>query len=59
LPPPLRRTLAGTLPAGEDATSRVRLKAFYAAKGKALVADFRANEKFLLSPACIFANFII
>jgi hypothetical protein len=34
-----------------DAVSRVRLKAFYAAKGKALVADFRANEKFHLSPA--------
>jgi hypothetical protein len=41
-PPPLRRTLASTVPAGFDA-------AF--AKVKALVADFRANEKFYLSPA--------
>jgi hypothetical protein len=28
-----------------DAVSRVRLKAFYAAEGKALVADFRAMPK--------------
>jgi hypothetical protein len=39
------------MPAGFDAACRVRLKAFYAAKGKELVADFRANEKFYLSPA--------
>jgi hypothetical protein len=36
-PPPLRRKLVPTMPAGFDA-------AF--AKGKELVADFRANEKF-------------
>jgi hypothetical protein len=58
--PNLRRTLEA-MPAGfrlhqisarqVDAVSRVRLKAFYAAKGKELVADFRANEKFHLSPA--------
>jgi hypothetical protein len=41
-PPPLRRTLAPTMPAGFDT-------AF--ARVKALVADFRANEKFSLSPA--------
>jgi hypothetical protein len=39
---PLRRTLAPTMPAGFDA-------AF--ARVKALVADFRANEKFYLFPA--------
>jgi hypothetical protein len=42
-PPPLRCTLDSTMPAGFDA-------AF--AKVKELVADFRANEKFHLSPAC-------
>jgi len=41
--PLLRRTLKSTMPAGFDATF---------AKGKELVADFRANEKFYLSPAC-------
>jgi hypothetical protein len=35
-----------------DAVSRVRLKAFCAAKGKVLVTDFRACAKFHLSPAC-------
>ncbi|MGA2180581.1 MAG: hypothetical protein ABSH15_13475 [Verrucomicrobiota bacterium] len=55
-------TLAVTMPAGfrlhplsarqVDAACRVRLKAFYAAKGKELVTDFRACEKFHLSPAC-------
>jgi Alw26I/Eco31I/Esp3I family type II restriction m6 adenine DNA methyltransferase len=39
-PPPFRRTLVSTMPAGFDA-------AF--AKVKQLVADFRANEKFYLS----------
>jgi hypothetical protein len=49
----------GTMPAGfrlhqisarqVDAACRVRLKAFYAAKGKELVANFRANEKFHLA----------
>jgi len=38
-----RRTLAPTMPAGFDT-------AF--ARVKELVADFRANEKFYLSPAC-------
>lgn len=38
---PLRRTLAPTMPAGFDATF---------ARVKELVADFRANEKFHLSP---------
>jgi hypothetical protein len=42
-PAPLRRTLTTTMPDGFDA-------AF--AKVKELVADFRANEKFHLSPAC-------
>jgi hypothetical protein len=42
-PPPLRRTLASTMPAGFDATF---------ARVKELVADFRANEKFHLSPTC-------
>lgn len=34
---------------GFDAASRVRLKAFYAAKGKELVADFQANESLAVS----------
>jgi hypothetical protein len=59
---PLRRRLA-TMPAGFDAVSRVaprpskyhnaeRSWKLYAAKVKALVTDFRACEKFHLSPAC-------
>jgi type I restriction-modification system DNA methylase subunit len=39
------------MPAGFDAVSRVMVKTFYAARVKELVADFRANEKFYLSPA--------
>jgi hypothetical protein len=41
-PPPLQRTLAPAMSAGFDAAI---------AKVKELVADFRANEKFHLSPA--------
>ena len=40
---PFRRTIASTMPSGFDT-------AF--ARVKALVADFRANEKFYLSSAC-------
>jgi type I restriction-modification system DNA methylase subunit len=40
-PPPLQRTLAPTMPSGFDTAFR---------KVQELVADFRANEKFYLSP---------
>ena len=46
-PPPLRRTLATTMPAGFDATF---------ATVKKIVVDFRANEKFYLSPAFLLIN---
>jgi adenine-specific DNA-methyltransferase len=42
-PLPLRRTITPTMPSGFDTAFR---------KVRELVADFRANEKFYLSPAC-------
>jgi hypothetical protein len=54
LTPSLRRTLEGTMPAGFDAVRCVRVKNFLrrpAREAEPFTRDFRANEKFHLSPA--------
>ncbi|MGD0253624.1 MAG: hypothetical protein ABSC01_13115 [Verrucomicrobiota bacterium] len=50
----LGRTLEVTMSAGFDAVSRAAQ--LYAVKGKELVADFRANEKFVENSAKLFVK---